>query len=826
MLETYVRVNREALRKINKKYDKVVHGFRTAAREADTKAAAETAAAEAQDGKAAGDELTTAALPVDVVAGAADAPSASRLDAAYAAIADDSVKVLELAARYREENALATVTEGDEFNEEDERSTCERIRYAFSWRSQRCRQASMMAAAIMAVVIGGGVVVLAVQPDAMKALLWVGVLASFVLAWANGANDIANSVGTSAGAGAMTLKQAVGWGSLFEFIGAITMGQLVSKTISKGVIEPESYTDTPNIFALAMLCVLLGAGSTTLLATAYGFPISATHGIIGGLVAVGAVAKGFGSLGWGKLGATALSWVLSPTAGGVSSGLLYMLIHKVVLASGQPSSRAISMQPVFITLTVAISVLFIVIKGPSEVKVEPVGLAIVFALAVGAAVALCARLYSTLKGRCGGRSQFAALNAIDNEGGNTAGNSVEMAASAAADGRPGAFVVDESGASPDERESATLLPRGLGVPAGDAEAVDAKLGAGVASEAPNADSERKGDAGVAVADRDQIPSTSAPAKGQEPGAKVETAVTVKVSAPRTSDAGAAGDSAGEDDDEDAAEFKAWAAQREKTRAARQRANRRRSMTELLVGDMLVTRDDEIDRMSVNDGGASVKSVTKDSFHGTGSQSAIDAAEALKKERTAALAAAEKSFVPLLVMSALTVAFAHGGNDVGNAVGPLAALVDVVDSGFVSGTPDIPLWALALGATGFVCGIVVLGYKTIATVGSKITTLTPSKSFATQMGAGVAVLGSSVLGMPVSTSHCLVGAVVGVGVAQRCTGARGTVNSSVLKRIVIGWLVTIPLAMIVAMLFFVVLRGSYEVSDDCVDGEVACNVTAV
>ena len=156
-----------------------------------------------------------------------------------------------------------------------------------------------------------------------------------------------------------------------------------------------------------------------------------------------------------------------------------------------------------------------------------------------------------------------------------------------------------------------------------------------------------------------------------------------------------------------------------------------------------------------------------------------------------LEAAEKPFVPLLILSAFTVAFAHGGNDVGNAVGPLSSILEVhlrtpalislwaalgVDcalvrtaqvtrKGELEATPTIDYWVLAIGSAGFVIGIVLLGSRTIATVGGKITKLTPSRSFAVQMGAAIAVLSSTILGLAVSTSHCLVGAVVGIGLAE-------------------------------------------------------------
>jgi len=170
---------------------------------------------------------------------------------------------------------------------------------------------------------------------------------------------------------------------------------------------------------------------------------------------------------------------------------------------------------------------------------------------------------------------------------------------------------------------------------------------------------------------------------------------------------------------------------------------------------------------------------------------------------------EGPFVPLLIISALTVAFAHGANDVGNAVGPLAIIYQIHNEGVIDASPDIPLWALCMGAAGFVVGIVLLGSRTISTVGSNITALTPSRSYATQMGAAVAVLASSVLGLPVSTSHCLIGSIVGVGFAQQCTGQKSRMDLSVLKRIVMTWILTIPAAMLVAFLVYAPLESSFD-----------------
>jgi len=179
----------------------------------------------------------------------------------------------------------------------------------------------------------------------------------------------------------------------------------------------------------------------------------------------------------------------------------------------------------------------------------------------------------------------------------------------------------------------------------------------------------------------------------------------------------------------------------------------------------------------------------------------------KPEANAGVEEAESYFVLLVCVAAFAVCVAHGGNDVGNATGPLSAMLAVYNTGLVEKTPDIPLWATLYGCLGFAVGIITMGRFTIKTVGTKITVLSPSKAFATQMGGAMAVLWSSYFGMPVSTSHCLVGAVVGIGFAQKITNT-GSVNVGVLIKIFVAWIVTIPVSMAMALAVFLPFRGFF------------------
>ena len=159
---------------------------------------------------------------------------------------------------------------------------------------------------------------------------------------------------------------------------------------------------------------------------------------------------------------------------------------------------------------------------------------------------------------------------------------------------------------------------------------------------------------------------------------------------------------------------------------------------------------------------------------------------------------ERVFVPLAIMAACSVSFAHGANDVANAVGPLAAVVDIVKTGTVKMKVTVPLWILALGGVGIVLGLWTYGYKVMRTLGKEITEITPSRAVATGIATAATVLTCTRMGLPVSTSHCVVGAVLGVGLAR----GLGAVNRRVTRNIIGSWLATVPAAAGLTMILFV------------------------
>ncbi|MFQ5889969.1 MAG: inorganic phosphate transporter [Gemmatimonadota bacterium] len=163
---------------------------------------------------------------------------------------------------------------------------------------------------------------------------------------------------------------------------------------------------------------------------------------------------------------------------------------------------------------------------------------------------------------------------------------------------------------------------------------------------------------------------------------------------------------------------------------------------------------------------------------------------------------ERIFGRLQIGTACYVAFAHGANDVANAVGPVAAVVQIATMGGLPEQVPVPGWILLLGAVGIVIGLATWGYKVIATIGSKITELTPTRGFSAEFGAATTVLIASRLGMPVSTTHTLVGAVIGVGFAR----GMAALDLRIIRRIVNSWVVTLPAAALFAALIFAGLRA--------------------
>jgi len=170
-------------------------------------------------------------------------------------------------------------------------------------------------------------------------------------------------------------------------------------------------------------------------------------------------------------------------------------------------------------------------------------------------------------------------------------------------------------------------------------------------------------------------------------------------------------------------------------------------------------------------------------------------------RTSEYSFVEKAFGFMQIISACFIAFAHGANDVANAIAPVASVIETIKRGVVESAP-VPSWLLAFGGVGIVIGLATWGWRVIETIGRKITELTPTRGFSAEFGAAITILMASKMGLPISTTHCLVGAVLGVGIA----GGIRAINLRTLREIAMSWVITIPASAIMSILCYFALRA--------------------
>ncbi|MDU8923807.1 anion permease [Pasteurellaceae bacterium LIM206] len=175
---------------------------------------------------------------------------------------------------------------------------------------------------------------------------------------------------------------------------------------------------------------------------------------------------------------------------------------------------------------------------------------------------------------------------------------------------------------------------------------------------------------------------------------------------------------------------------------------------------------------------------------------------IRSSRKGTFGSVERIFSILMLMTACAMAFAHGSNDVANAIGPLAAVVSIIgNGGNIMASSPLAWWILPLGSLGIVVGLVVMGYKVMATIGTGITDLTPSRGFAAQFATAATVVIASGTGLPISTTQTLVGAVLGIGFARGIAA----LNLTVIRNIVASWIVTLPAGAFFSIIIYYVLN---------------------
>lgn len=435
---------------------------------------------------------------------------------------------------------------------------------------------------------------------------------AFYVAWNLGANDVANSMGTSVGSKAITLRQALIIAGILELTGAVLFGQGVATTLATRVIDPTLFVETPQVLLLGMMSVLLACGLWLQIATSLGLPVASSHAVVGAIAGFCWVAIGVKAVDWGTLGRISLTWIITPVVSGSLAAGFYSIINTSILRQRNPMVQLREWIPWLSAILLSI---FGAIVMPS--------------------------LFN--------RPLFYAL---------------------------------------------------------------------------------------------PIPAHDLPI------------ITVSVAAIVLS----------------------------------------------LISWRQLERNPLI--LPVNP----EESIDKDSRTGETGEAEIEATIASPPISVSPFPSAiEQQLARFQVLSACFVAFAHGSNDVGNAIAPLAAIAYIIATGTVPLTAfTIPLWILIVGGAGIVAGLAVWGKKVISTVGENIIPLQPSSGFCAEIATATTVLLASRFGFPVSTSHALVGGIVGIGLIQNWR----TVRFQTLKSIALAWLVTLPVAASLGAIIFISLRGIF------------------
>nr|CDS25451.1 Sodium dependent phosphate transporter 1 A [Hymenolepis microstoma] len=498
-----------------------------------------------------------------------------------------------------------------------------------------------------------------------------GFLIAFVLAFGIGANDVANSFGTSVGSKAISLRTACILASICELAGSILIGARVSSTVRKDIIDISQFNDSANGNDLMMnghLSALAGSCIWLLLATLFKLPVSGSHSIVGAVIGFSLVRFGTKGINWRKVGEIAGSWFLSPVTSGLVSVFVFFCIKKVVLEKENPLEPALMTLPFLYGIIIAINTFVVVIEALSTfginlplwaMVVSPIAAGLLTGLFVYAVIIPIQRkqildymaTYHDPKAKIS--KELTCFNKFERAIRNICGRNVSsMSKHECLNVADPEIRVSEVGIEQVSSEANLLRT-----------ANSSESSTGVFSDGPH--------------------------------------------------------KCGSETDESG------------------------SMEPIVTEDpMLRDRPDEA-----------------------------------------------KVFSFAQILTAMFGSFAHGGNDVSNAIGPLIGLWILVTTGEITSKVSTPLWILVYGGVGITVGLWVWGRRVIETIGEDLATITPSSGVAIEIGSALTVLIASKFGLPISTTHCKVGSVVCVGRFR----SRENVNWRLFVNILLAWVITLPVA---------------------------------
>ncbi|XP_037633094.1 sodium-dependent phosphate transporter 1-A [Sebastes umbrosus] len=627
----------------------------------------------------------------------------------------------------------------------------------------------------LATLAAATTVALATQTT-MTGYLWllvIGFIIAFILAFSVGANDVANSFGTAVGSGVVTLRQACILASIFETVGSVLLGAKVSETIRKGIIDVEMYNGSEHVLMAGSISAMFGSAVWQLAASFLKLPISGTHCIVGATIGFSMVARGHQGVKWMELLRIVASWFLSPLLSGIMSGILFYFVRRFILNKADPVPNGLRALPIFYAITVGVNLFSIMFTGAPMLGFDRVpwwgtlcialGCAFVTALAVWFVV--CPYLKKKIKRET-------------------------------ADAPCETPLMEKNPSKPAPAEQPST-PREPQTPPVDSQKVAFKLGGSEEADLDNNDMETKDlDISNGLNGNFGPMMITDPHSGRSHTIHKDSGLYKDLL--HKLHVAKVGDCIGDSDTEE--------------RPIR-RNNSYTSYTMAIYGIQGDPKYKDLDgglqgRPRVGSSSSYTSTETNGSTvqEETATQTEAGKDDALEEDELEVdQPAVSLLFQFLQILTACFGSFAHGGNDVSNAIGPLVALWLLYESGSVVSNQPTPIWLLLYGGVGICAGLWVWGRRVMQTMGRDLTPITPSSGFSIELASALTVVVASNIGLPVSTTHCKVGSVVAVGWLR----SRKSVDWRLFRNIFIAWFVTVPIcglisAAIMALFIYVIL----------------------
>ncbi|KAM3823078.1 sodium-dependent phosphate transporter 2 isoform 5-T7 [Vipera latastei] len=632
---------------------------------------------------------------------------------------------------------------------------------------------------------------------ALEEYLWmviVGFIIAFILAFSVGANDVANSFGTAVGSGVVTLRQACILASIFETTGSVLLGAKVGETIRKGIIDVNLYENSTVTLMAGEVSAMVGSAVWQLIASFLKLPISGTHCIVGSTIGFSLVAIGTQGVQWMELVKIVASWFISPLLSGMMSGALFLLIRFFILNKEDPVPNGLRALPVFYAATITINVFSIMYTGAPVLGITLPMWAIVL-VSIGVSIAFAALVWifvcPWMKRKIASRlKKESALSKISDE----SIDKIQEEDMPVFKELPGVKESDESTIplTSCETEDAGVSdnivngshPR---VPYGRAFSMThSTVKSPVSNGTFNFDGHMKSDIHVYhtvhkdsglykdLLHKIHLDRGNEDRPSQENNYKLlrrnnsYTCYTAAICGmPVHSSFKAADLSTPEDSEKLVTDTVSYSKKRVRYDSYSSYCN--------------AVAEAEIE---AEEGGVEMKLASELVDPNNPNE---DTAEEERDERDSS--EVHLLFHFLQILTACFGSFAHGGNDVSNAIGPLVALWLIYDQGGVMQDSPTPVWLLLYGGIGICVGLWVWGRRVIQTMGKDLTPITPSSGFTIELASAFTVVIASNVGLPVSTTHCKVGSVVAVGWIR----SKKAVDWHLFRNIFLAWFVTVPVA---------------------------------